>query len=57
VCNVRPNTLRGAEAKMVCNMSDAMNTLMAIPNLIGLLIRETRLYEEGIKQGAINKFD
>ena len=48
---------------MVWNISDAMNALMAIPNLIGLicligvLVRETRLYEEGVQQGSINKFD
>jgi alanine or glycine:cation symporter, AGCS family len=51
------------ELDMVWNISDAMNALMAIPNLIGLiclsglLVRETRLYEEGVKQGSINKFD
>ena len=55
----------GAQIKMdmVWNISDAMNALMAIPNLIGLiclsglLVRETRLYEEGVQQGSINKFD
>ena len=55
----------GAQIKldMVWNISDAMNALMAIPNLIGLiclsglLVRETRLYEEGVQQGIINKFD
>lgn len=55
----------GAQVKldMVWNFSDAMNALMAIPNLIGLiclsglLVRETRLYEEGVQQGSINKFD
>ena len=41
----------------------AMNALMAVPNLIGLiflsgiLVRETHLFEEGIEQGSINKFD
>ena len=55
----------GAQVKldMVWDISDAMNALMAIPNLIGLicliglLARETRLYEEGVEQGSINKFD
>jgi len=55
----------GAQIKldMVWDISDAMNALMAIPNLIGLicliglLVRETRLYEEGVQQGSINKFD
>ena len=55
----------GAQIKldMVWNISDAMNALMAIPNLIGLiclsglLVRETRLYEEGVQEGSINKFD
>jgi len=55
----------GAQIKLdiVWNISDAMNALMAIPNLIGLiclsglLVRETRLYEEGVQQGSINKFD
>jgi alanine or glycine:cation symporter, AGCS family len=48
---------------MVWNILDAMNALMAVPNLIGLiclsglLVRETRLYEEGVQQGSINKFD
>ena len=55
----------GAQIKleMVWNISDAMNALMAIPNLIGLvclsgiLVRETRLYEQGISEGSINKYD
>ena len=55
----------GAQVKldMVWNFSDAMNALMAIPNLIGLiflsslLVRETRLFEKGVQQGSINKFD
>ena len=55
----------GAQVKleMVWNFSDAMNALMAIPNLIGLiflsglLVRETHLFEEGVEQGSINKFD
>jgi Na+/alanine symporter len=38
-------------------------SLMTIPNLIGLiclsglLVRETRSYEEGVREGFINKFD
>ncbi|MEK9630168.1 MAG: sodium:alanine symporter family protein [Nitrospinota bacterium] len=55
----------GAQIKleMVWNFSDAMNAMMAIPNLIGLillsglLVRETRLYEEGIQKGSINRYD
>ena len=49
--------------EMVWNISDAMNALMAIPNLIGLvclsgiLVRETRLYERGVTEGSINKYD
>ena len=49
--------------ELVWNFSDAMNALMAIPNLIGLiflsetLFRETRSYESGIREGSINKFD
>jgi AGCS family alanine or glycine:cation symporter len=51
------------ELELVWNFSDAMNALMAIPNLIGLLLlggilsRETRDFEEDINKGAINKFD
>ena len=55
----------GAQIKleMVWNISDIMNALMAIPNLIGLvclsgiLVRETRLYERGVTEGSINKYD
>ncbi len=49
--------------EIVWNFSDAMNALMAIPNLIGLLLlsgvlfRETKAYEMGIRDGSINKFD
>ena len=48
---------------LVWNFSDAMNALMAIPNLIGLiclsglLVVETQLFEEGVRKGSINKFD
>ena len=51
------------ELETVWNISDAMNALMAVPNLIGLLLlskiltRETQAFEEGINKGAINKFD
>ena len=55
----------GAQVKldMVWNFSDAMNALMALPNLIGLiclsglLVRETNSFEKGVRQGAINKYD
>jgi AGCS family alanine or glycine:cation symporter len=55
----------GAQVKleMVWNLSDAMNALMAIPNLIGLILlsgtltRETQSFEQGIRQGSIHKFD
>ena len=48
---------------LVWNFSDAMNALMAVPNLIGLvflsgvLFRETKTYEMGIRDGSIDKFD
>jgi AGCS family alanine or glycine:cation symporter len=51
------------ELEIVWNFSDAMNALMAVPNLIGLLLlsrilsRETRSFNEGINKGTINKFD
>jgi len=51
------------ELEVVWNFSDAMNVLMAIPNLIGLLLlgkllsQETKFFEEGIKNGTINKFN
>ncbi len=55
----------GAMVKLeiVWNFSDAMNALMAIPNLIGLILlsgtlaRETQSYEMGIRDGSIDKFD
>ncbi|MBT3367348.1 MAG: sodium:alanine symporter family protein, partial [Nitrospina sp.] len=49
--------------ELVWNFSDAMNALMAVPNLIGLvllsgvLFRETKIYEMGIRDGSIDKFD
>ena len=49
--------------ELVWNFSDAMNALMVIPNLTGLvllsgiLIRETKVYEKGIRDGSIDKFD
>ncbi len=51
------------ELELVWNLSDAMNALMAVPNLIGLIFlsgvlsRETKAYETGICDGSINKFD
>jgi AGCS family alanine or glycine:cation symporter len=55
----------GAQIKleMVWNFSDAMNALMAIPNLIGLvlltrtLVNGTQSFEEGIQEGSIEKLD
>ena len=55
----------GAQIKleMVWNFSDAMNALMAIPNLLGLilltrtLVKGTQSFEEGIRQGSIQKLD
>jgi AGCS family alanine or glycine:cation symporter len=55
----------GAVVKLdlVWNFSDVMNGLMAIPNLIGLvwlsglIARETKEFEKGIKSGEIGKFD
>ena len=55
----------GAQVKLdlVWNFSDAMNALMAIPNLLGLiclsslLVVEIQLFEEGVRKGSINKFD
>jgi len=49
--------------ELVWNFSDAMNALMAVPNLIGLvllsgvLFRGTKVYEMGIRDGSIDKFD
>jgi alanine or glycine:cation symporter, AGCS family len=49
--------------EIVWNFSDAMNALMAIPNLIGLvllsgvLLRETKTFDMGIRDGSIDKFD
>lgn len=49
--------------EIVWNFSDAMNALMTIPNLIGLILlsgtlaRETQSYETGIRDGSIDKFD
>ena len=48
---------------LVWNFSDAMNALMAVPNLIGLVLlsgvlsRETKTYEIRIRDGSIDKFD
>jgi alanine or glycine:cation symporter, AGCS family len=49
--------------ELVWNFSDVMNGLMAIPNLIGLLLlsgllaRETKVFEKGIRDGSIDKYD
>ena len=51
------------ELETVWNFSDAMNALMAVPNLIGLLLlsgilsRETKSFEEGVNDGTINKYN
>ena len=51
------------ELEAVWNFSDAMNALMAVPNLIGLLLlsgilsQETRIFEKGINEGTINKYN
>ena len=55
----------GAQIKleMVWNFADAMNALMAVPNLIGLillsgtLVKGTQSFEKGIREGTIDKFD
>ena len=49
--------------ELVWNISDAMNALMAIPNLIGImmlsskLVKGTKSYEKNIRDGLISKFD
>ncbi len=49
--------------ELVWNFADAMNALMAVPNLIGLvllsgtLLRETKSYELGIEDGTYHKYD
>ena len=51
------------ELEIVWNFSDAMNALMAIPNLVGLLLlsrilsRETQAFEKDINKGIVKKFD
>ena len=55
----------GAQVKldMVWNFSDAMNALMAVPNLIGLillsgqLVKGTQSFEKEIREGSIHKYD
>jgi AGCS family alanine or glycine:cation symporter len=48
---------------LVWNFSDVMNGFMAIPNLIGLILmsgllaRETKTFENGIRDGSIGKYD
>jgi len=49
--------------KFVWDFSGAMNALMAVPNLIALLAlsrliaRETRTFEQGVRDGTIHPFD
>ncbi len=49
--------------KFVWDFSGAMNALMAVPNLIALLAlsrliaRETRIFEQGVRDGTIHPFD
>ena len=49
--------------ELVWNFSDVMNGLMAVPNLIGLLLmsgllaKETKVFEKGIADGSIGKYD
>jgi AGCS family alanine or glycine:cation symporter len=49
--------------ELVWNFSDAMNALMAVPNLIGLVLlsgtlaKDAQAFEMGIKDRSINKFD
>jgi len=49
--------------ELVWNFSDVMNGLMAVPNLIGLVLmsgllaKETKVFEQGIKDGSIGKYD
>ncbi len=55
----------GAMVKLeiVWNFSDAMNAMMTVPNLIGLILlsgklsKETQAFEVGIREGTIDKFD
>jgi len=49
--------------ELVWNFSDAMNALMAVPNLIGLillsniLVKDSQEFESGVEDGSINKYD
>jgi len=49
--------------ELVWNFSDAMNALMAVPNLIGLILlstalkKDSQLFEAGVRDGSIGKFD
>ncbi len=51
------------QLELVWNLSDAMNALMAVPNLVGLLLlsrvlsRETRSFERGLRDGSIPRWD
>ena len=52
-----------SELQFVWDFSGAMNGLMAVPNLIALLAlsrliaRETRIFEQGIRDGTIHRYD
>ena len=49
--------------EIIWNFSDAMNAMMVVPNLIGLILlsgklsKDTQAFEVGIREGTINKFD
>ena len=49
--------------ELVWNFSDAMNALMAVPNLVGLILlsrvlsKESGKFEADVRDGKINKFD
>jgi AGCS family alanine or glycine:cation symporter len=52
-----------SELQFVWDFSGAMNALMAVPNLIALLAlsrliaRETRAFEQGVRDGTIHRYD
>ena len=49
--------------EIIWNFSDAMNAMMVVPNLIGLILlsgklsKDTQAFEVGIREGTINKLD
>lgn len=51
------------QLETIWNFSDAMNALMAVPNLAGLLllsgvlVRETRAFESAVEKGEIDRYD